>query len=141
MVAVACVASAKNLLVFNIVPASEGMEKELAEDIVRIQKDRIADTSLMIFTLVPEGNPPIDKIAILGKRFQKVREHINGRANWGILLQATLGHGYVLKNENKLEHLIRFDNLQENKYKCCPLGENVIKYMQDICRKTAQLKP
>ena len=100
--AIACVASAKNLLVFNIVPASEGMEKELAEDIVRIQKDRIADTSLMIFTLVPEGNPPIDKIAILGKRFEKVREHINGRANWGILLQSTIGHGYVLKNKNNL---------------------------------------
>ena len=141
MVAVACVASAKNLLVFNIVPATEGMEKELAEDIVRIQKDRIADTSLMIFTLVPEGNPPIDKIAILGKRFEKVREHINGRANWGILLQSTLGHGYVLKNKNNLEHLVRFGNLQENEYKCCPLGENTIKYMQDICRKSAQLKP
>ena len=136
-----CFASAKNLTVFNIVPAIEGAEKEIAEDVVRVQKDRIADTSLMIFTLVPEGNPPIDKISILGKRFDKVRNYIDGRAKWGILLQSTLGHGYVLKNENKLEHLVRLGSLQENKYKCCPLGENTIKYMQDICRKVAMLKP
>ncbi len=137
----AMVAQAKNLTVFNVVPALEGHEMERAEDIVRIEKERIADMSLMIFTLVPEGNPPIDKFGVLAERYKKLHKAIDGRAKFGVLLQATIGHGYVLKNENKMEHLIRIYDLSENKYKCCPLGENVVKYMQDICRKAAQLKP
>ncbi len=132
---------AKNLTVFNVVPALEGNEKERAEDVIRIEKERIADMSLLLFTLVPEGNPPIDKFGVLSKRYEKLRDAIDGRAKLGILLQATIGHGYVLKNENNLEHFVRIVDLKENKYRCCPLGEGVIKYMQDICRKSAQLKP
>ncbi len=132
---------AKNLTVFNVIPALDGNEKERAEDIIRVEKERIADMSLLIFTLVPEGNPPIDKFGVLAKRYEKMRDAINGRAKLGILLQATIGHGYVLKNENNLEHLVKIVDLKENKYRCCPLGEGVIKYMQEICRKSAQLKP
>lgn len=132
---------AGNLTVFNVVPAIQGAEKETAEDIVRIQKDRIADTSIVIFTLVPEGNPPIDKFSVLGERFKKIQKHVDGRANLGILLQSTLGHGWILKNKNNLGHFVLIDSLKENPNKCCPLHSGVIEYMKDICRKAAMLKP
>lgn len=134
-------AHAKNLTVFNIVPPLEGCEKYLADDIVRIKKDRVADVSLVLFSLVPEGNPPVDKLAVLEKRYKKIAEGVAGRAELGVLLQSTIGHGYVLKNPNNLEHVVSIGTLRENPYKCCPLGENVIAYMQDICRRVAKLKP
>jgi len=131
----------KNLTVFNIVPAHDGHYKEIAEDIVRIQKEKIAGESLMIFNLVPEGNPPIDKFEVLGKRFKKVQDEIGGRAKFGVLLQSTLGHGYVLKNPNALEHMVCISTKKDVIYRCCPLGEKVGEYMADICRKAAMLKP
>ena len=105
-------AHAKNLTVFNIVPPLEGCEKYLADDIVRIKKDRVADVSLVLFSLVPEGNPPVDKLAVLEKRYKKMAEGVAGRAELGVLLQSTIGHGYVLKNPNNLEHVVSIGTLR-----------------------------
>ena len=131
----------ETLSVFNIVPPFENATNELAEDIVKIQKERVAHESLLIFTLVPEGKPAIDKIEVLGKRFKEIQKKINGRARLGVLVQSSLGHAYPLKNPNDMEHIVRIDTLREEPNKCCPLGENTVKYMTDICRKIAMLKP
>lgn len=131
----------RELTVFNIVPINEGAEAQLAEDIVRIKNERIADVSLAMFTLVPEGTPPIDKMRVLAKRFKKTRELINGRAPYGILLQSTIGHGYRLNNPNNLEHFVSLTEAKPNPNKCCPLGAGTIKYMRDICRQAAELRP
>ena len=131
----------ETLSVFNIVPPFENATNELAEDIVKIQKERVAHESLLIFTLVPEGKPAIDKIEVLGKRFKEIQKKINGRARLGVLVQSSLGHSYPLKNPNDMEHIVRIDTLREEPNKCCPLGENTVKYMTDICRKIAMLKP
>ena len=135
------IANGKNLTVFNVFTALKGYEKEQASDIIRIQKEGIADTSLAIFTLVPEGNPPIDKFVVLGENYKNLRSAIGGKARLGILLQSTIGHGYILKNPNKFEHIVRLGNLKENPYKCCPLGKQTIEYMKHICREVAKLKP
>ena len=132
---------AKNLTVFNIVPTFEKSTSELAEDIVRVEKERIANESLMIFTLVPEGNRPVDKLAVLEKRFKEIQRKIDGRARLGVLVQSSIGHAYPLKNPNNLEHMVRIHDLKTTPNKCCPLGEGVIKYMTDICRRIAMLKP
>ncbi len=147
--AVACAASlflaaadcaAEELQVFNVFVPIENAEEKIADDLLRIQREKIADVSLALFTLVPEGVPAADKFAVLTPRFEKIRESAKG-AKVGILIQSSLGHSYALKNPNDMEHIVRFDTLREEPNKCCPLGEKVGKYMADICRRAAALKP
>ena len=48
-------------------------------------------------TLVPEGDPPIDKAAELTERFRLFQKRLaQDGISAGILLQATIGHGYIL---------------------------------------------
>ena len=136
----ASILSAEELRVFNVFVPTENAEEKIAEDLLRIKREKIADVSLALFNLVPEGVPAADKFAALKPRFEKIRECAKG-AEVGILIQSSLGHSYPLKNPNDMEHIVRFDTLKEEPNKCCPLGEKVGKYMADICRRAAALKP
>lgn len=51
----------RELTVFNIVPINEGAEAQLAEDIVRIKNERIADVSLRYLRSFPKGLRPSTK--------------------------------------------------------------------------------
>ena len=50
--------------------------EEIAKDIKYQYENGIATTALMMMTLVPEGNPPIDKAGIYLKAYDKIRDRL-----------------------------------------------------------------
>jgi hypothetical protein len=55
----------------------------------------ITETAFMM-TLVPESDPAVDKATILAEQFEAFREGLKGsRMPVGILIQATIGHGWA----------------------------------------------
>ncbi len=49
----------------NVAPLIGAHEEELAADIRRLRRETAMDSVAFICTLVPEGDPPFDKAAVL----------------------------------------------------------------------------
>jgi len=70
---------------------------EICDDIRYQYENGIASCALFSMTLVPEGNPPADKAEIMCRKYSEFREKLSARKiPNGILVQATIGHGWIL---------------------------------------------
>ena len=96
--------------------------------------------SLAIFSLAPQEGSSADKPKIYSQLYKKLREEVGGRAKLGVLVQSSLGHGHA-PIQKSFERIVSIQTLEEVPSKCCPLGENVKKYLKDACRQVALLKP
>lgn len=108
---------------YTIMPLDENHIDEICADIHRQYKDGIANCALFSMTLVPEGNPVIDKAKILCEKYQLFKEKLDSMGiSCGILVQATIGHGYSLDAMFPFEQYV---NLSDGKkeYVCCPYDE------------------
>ena len=71
--------------------------EEICQDIKMQYENGIAELALFKMTLVPEGNPPADKVSIYCEQFTKFKKRLDEmRLKCGILVQATVGHGWIL---------------------------------------------
>ena len=52
------------LEVLNLVMLFDDKIEEQAEDLKKMSAEKVADVHMISFFLVPEGNPPIDKISV-----------------------------------------------------------------------------
>ena len=86
---------------YSIVDADLSRLEEICLDIKRQYDEDIANCPLFYVKLVPEGNPPVDKATLFAERYIPFRDRLAemGLA-CGILVQCTIGHGYVLENMN-----------------------------------------
>ena len=72
--------------------------EEICQDIKAQYEKGIATCALMSMTLVPEGDPPIDKARLYCEKFDLVRERLAEMGlSCGILVQASIGHGWALE--------------------------------------------
>ena len=55
----------------NVTPMIPGFEKETAEDLLWMYRQKIIQSAMFIFSLVPEGDPVSDKAAHLAELFLK----------------------------------------------------------------------
>lgn len=125
----------------NIAPMIPGYTDELASDIRQMYADGIITRNAFIATLTPEGDPADDKGRILGERFAQAKAAI-GKTDLpvGILIQATIGHGWtpaVPAAFNRLE----FPHTANQPYIMCPLDDDFRAYIRDAVRKLASYKP
>ncbi len=124
----------------NIVPLLTDAIDPLSEQLIRFYRNGAISETAFIFSLVPEGDPVFDKAAILAERFLRFRERLSGCGMpVGILLQSTLGHGWVLDTPAPFPRLVRPDGSAPGIY--CPLGEEVGDYLEDAVRRLAALRP
>ena len=87
----------EQLHLYTIVPLDTEHLEEWCEDIRAQYEKGVSSCALFSMTLVPEGNPPVDKVGILCQKYDLFKEKLDsmGIPN-GILVQATIGHGWVL---------------------------------------------
>ena len=125
----------------NIAPMLPGHEDELAADIAAMAKSGIITHNAFSFTLNPEGNPPFDKAAVLGERFVKHYAALRKVSNvpCGILMQATIGHGWTPSEPSPGRKFIQWDGSEP--YIFCPLDPGFREYIDVQVRKLADLKP
>ena len=132
-----------NMHLYSIMPidmVDEHLE-EIAEDIKYQYENGIATTALMMMTLVPEGNPPIDKAGIYLKAYDKIRDRLKKEGKEiGILVQASIGHGWVLDHMFPFQ---RYTNLTDGKEinVVCPYDEGFREHFRGVMAKITAHKP
>ena len=126
---------------YSIMPLFENRAKEIADDIERQYKDGIATEALFSMTLVPEGDPVVNKAKILTEKFTKIASVLRERGhNAGILAQATIGHGYKLGKRAPFQHLVTLEE-GTTTFRVCPYDEGFRSYIKDAMATLASAKP
>ncbi len=131
----------QQLHLYSIMPLDTDHLDEICEDIRRQYEDGVATCALFSMTLVPEGNPPVDKAALLCQKYDRFREKLtNMGIGSGVLVQATIGHGWALSERfpyQGYENLV--DGAQTNTV--CPADEGFRTYIRNAMTTIAAHKP
>ena len=87
----------KKLYSYTIMPLDLEHIEEICADIKAQHDLGIAEMALFKMTLVPEGDPPADKVTIYCEQYSRFKERLGEMGlKSGILVQATVGHGWIL---------------------------------------------
>jgi len=115
--------------------------EELCQDIKQQIEQGITTLPLFCMTLVPEGNPPVDKVSELCRIYDMYRDRLAQMGlECGILVQASVGHGYPLNAMFPFQRYVgRTDG--EEKNKVCPYDEGFREYFKGIMATLASHKP
>ena len=125
----------------NIAPLQPGHEAELAADIAAMAEAGSITHNAFIFTLNPEGDPPVDKASVLGEAYRKQVAELRKLSPipCGILMQATIGHGWTPNVPSPGQTWVRWDGGEP--YIFCPLDPGFRNYIAGQVRTLAALKP
>ncbi|MBP5641181.1 MAG: hypothetical protein J6X55_17005 [Victivallales bacterium] len=125
----------------NIAPLFDNHVNEVADDLLKLSQTGDYDETAFKFTLVPEGTPPYDKARLLGTSFVKYRDALKARGmKAGILVQATMGHGWMPDSRAPFQNFRRADDLRYL-YIMCPLDKGFQTYVHDAIAHLASLAP
>ncbi len=131
----------RNLHLYSIMALATDHVDEICEDIRYQYENGITNCVLFRMTLVPEGTPPVDKAKALCERFDKFKVKLDAMGvPCGILVQATIGHGYVLSEWFPYQ---RYTNMTDGKeeYVVCPYDKGFHNYIYDALRTVASHNP
>ena len=125
---------------YSITPNQEDNFEKRVQDIVDMHKRGVITMPLFCMTLTPEGDPVWDKAEKMCKIYAKYRDALDKEGvPSGILVQASLGHGYeITKNPFR-----RYVNLTDGCEiaVCCPDDEGFLSHFKGVLRKLATEKP
>lgn len=114
---------------------------EICEDIKYQYENGIAECALFSMTLVPEGNPPVNKARILCDKYLEFKKKLSAdNIPNGVLVQASIGHGWIL---GEMFPYQRYTNLidGENPAVVCPYDEGFREYIADAFKSIAECAP
>lgn len=124
-----------------VTPLSESDAEGIAADAAAFVRDTPADAVAWCCTLVPEGDPAVDKASVLAGR---IRRHAAAfgkvsDAPWGVLFQATVGHGWTPMSRTPWQKVICANGSE--RYKFCPLGKDILAYVAAQAKTLAATGP
>ncbi len=128
------------LYAYGITPLKEDHFEERLADIIRQVQDGVISMPLFMFVLVPEGTPVWDKVTPMTALYTKYRQRLEEKGiPSGVLIQASLGHGYVL-TDNPFEKYVNLtDGTKE--FVCCPEDPAFIAHFSAVVAKVAEAGP
>ncbi|MBO5418145.1 MAG: hypothetical protein J6A50_06050 [Clostridia bacterium] len=129
------------MYLYSIMPLDVEHADEICEDIKKQYETGVATCVLFKMTLVPEGDPPADKAGIMSEKFDIFRDKLAAMGiSSGILVQASIGHGYKL---DKMFPFQRYTNLTDGGLEnvCCPYDEKFREHFKGVMRTLAEHKP
>ena len=128
------------LYTYSVTPLKEDHFAERCADIVDLHKRGVVMTPVFEMELVPEGDPVWDKVGPMAALFARYRDALakNG-VPAGILVQASLGHGYAIEPAP----FTRYENLTDGKTApvYCPEDPRFLSHFQGVLRTLAKEKP
>jgi len=111
------------LKLISIEPLETKHANELVADIKNMAQEGVMNEVAFFMTLVPEGNPPIDKVTAFAESYQFIRRLLGDVPfKVGILAQATIGHNYSLTQPFAFQPQISL-NGTVNEGAVCPYDE------------------
>ena len=126
---------------YTIMPLDVEHLEEICQDIKEQYDRKIASCALFSMTLVPEGNPPIDKAGIMCEKYDLFRERLQEMGEeCGILVQASIGHGYKLDQEFGYQKYVSLSTGEERNV-CCPYDEGFRAHFRGVMKKLASHRP
>ena len=125
---------------FSMMPLAENEFEARVRDIVDQVKREVVQMPLFIMTLTPEGDPVWDKAGKMAKVYARYRDALAKEGvKCGILVQASLGHGYPI-TKNPFQPVVGLND-GEAKHTCCPMDEGFLAHFSDVLRTLAKEKP
>lgn len=130
-----------SLYLYSIMPLDIEHIDEICEDILKQYRDGVANYPLFEMTLVPEGNPVINKAEIFCSRYRLFKQRLDSMGiPSGVLVQATIGHGWVLSEMFPYQQYINMTDGEANSV-VCPLDEGFKEYIFNALKTIALCKP
>ena len=131
----------KYLNSYSIMPLDLDHIDEIVQDIKEQYATGVATCALFSMTLVPEGNPPVDKVGNMCRIYAKFQEKLNAQGlKCGVLVQASVGHGWVLGERFAFQKHTNFTDGKEVD-SVCPLDEGFKDYMYGVMRTITSYNP
>ncbi len=133
-----------SMRLMNITPMFLEHKEEICRDLERMYRAGIATEAAFMFKINPEGNPPVDKIALFRESFLAMRDELHKHCDMpvGILLQSTLGHGWMQDTPpDDFERLEGWDHDDSFTRMACPLDEKFRAYIFKSVQSAAKLTP
>lgn len=129
------------MYLYSIVALDTDHVDEICEDIRQQYEAGVANCALFCMTLVPEGNPPIPKAEQMCAKFDLFRDKLEPLGiKCGMLMQASIGHGYPLDRMFPFERLVNLtDGAAQNSV--CPYDEGFREYIRHTMMVLASHKP
>ncbi len=125
---------------FSMMPLNVTHLDEMCEDIKEQYRRGVTTCPLFIMTLVPEGNPVWDKAEKMCVSYEKFRENLEkDGVPSGVLIQASLGHGYDINLAPFTRFLGVTDGEEKNVY--CPLDKDFLNHFKGVTKRIAQARP
>ena len=125
---------------YSIMPMFLDHVEEICDDIERQYNEGIATEALFMFTLTPEGNPAVNKAAMLCEKYDVFKKELNRRGiNAGVLVQATIGHGYSVGVRPPFQNIVAVDGTPS--FTICPFDEDFRDYLRDAFAEIAKRNP
>lgn len=125
---------------YSVTPLKDDHFAERCADIVDLHKRGVITMPLFEMVLVPEGDPVWDKVGPAARTFARYREALEKEGvPAGILVQASLGHGYDLT----LAPFTQYENLIDGKAEpvYCPEDPRFLSHFCDVLRTIAKERP
>ena len=126
---------------YSIMPILPDFAQKIAEDIERQYNDGIADEALFSMTLTPEGDPVVNKAAILCEKLTPIFNALNQKGKKaGILVQATIGHGVKVSQRAPYQHVVSLID-GRTLFRVCPYDKGFQDYLRRSMATLASKDP
>ena len=126
---------------FTIMPIDTNYVEEICEDIKYQYENGIADCALFKMTLHPEGTPPANKAEILTEGYKVIKNRLDKMGlKSGILVQASIGHGYSLGEDSPFSKYVNLNNGNKETV-CCPYDDGFCEYIENAMSVLAEAEP
>lgn len=125
---------------YSIMPLFTDHVKEICDDIERQYRDGIATEALFMMNLTPEGDPAVNKAKLLCQKFDLFKDELDKRGlPAGILVQATIGHGYSVGVRPPFQSIVAVDGTPS--FTVCPYDEGFREYIKAAFAEIASRAP
>ncbi len=126
---------------YSIMPLNVDYIDEICEDIKFQYENGVSSCPLFSMTLTPEDNPPVDKAKIFCEQYKLFKDKLDKmKVPSGVLVQATIGHGWVLGKMFSFQPYVNFNN-GESVRSVCPYDEGFREYIYNAFKTIASYKP
>lgn len=126
---------------FSIMNLNAAHIDEICADILDQYRSGVCSCPLFCMTLVPEGDPPVDKAAELCAVYMRFKQKLDalGVPN-GVLVQASIGHGWKLGAPFPYQAYVGVVNGEEERT-VCPCDEGFRAYIRRALHTIASCRP
>ena len=126
---------------YSIMPLDTEHFDEICQDIKEQYENGVCSCALFSMTLVPEGNPPANKVGSLCRKYKKFQDKLNSMGlKCGVLVQASVGHGWVLGDMFPYSTHVNFCDGVATRV-VCPCDEGFKDYIYNVMKTIAMQKP